>query len=256
MKLPAVAIAAVFASGIAFGLSGVISGHARSQLFVGLFFALALTSLLAAVLFLHYKRLAIAGMLSTICWVSLGIIGACIAQQPPAADHILSLVSAGKINLKSPLRYFGKLRDEPEKLPWGWGYEIGQTGVEYEGVLLPASGGLRLNLAVKSTEQALSVAALHAGDSISFLMQAKLPQVYRDEGAFDRRAYLSEQGIDLVATLRAPELLEVIEPGKRDISNWISQGRRRLRAEIDELWSNDANAAESCARCCWAIEPL
>lgn len=49
MKLPAVAIAAVFASGIAFGLSGVISGLARSQLFVGLFFALALTSLLAAV---------------------------------------------------------------------------------------------------------------------------------------------------------------------------------------------------------------
>lgn len=99
-------------------------------------------------------------MLSTICWVCLGIIGACIAQQPPAADHIVCLGNAGKINLKSPLRYFGKLRDEPEKLPWGWGYEIGLTGVEYEGVLLPASGGLRLNLAVKSTEQALSVAAL------------------------------------------------------------------------------------------------
>ena len=58
MKLPAVAIAAVFASGIAFGLSGVIGGHARSQMFLGLFFALAATSLLTAVLFLHYKQLA------------------------------------------------------------------------------------------------------------------------------------------------------------------------------------------------------
>jgi hypothetical protein len=36
-----------------------------------------------------------------------------------------------------------------------------------------------------------------------------LPQMYRDEGAFDRRAYLSHQGVDLVGALRAPELLEL-----------------------------------------------
>lgn len=243
MKLPAVAIAAVFALGIAFGLSGVIASHARSQLSVGLLFALAATSLFTAVFFLHYKRVAFASVLSAICWLSLGIVGACIAQQPRAADHILSLVSAGKIDVKSPLRYFGKLHDEPEKLPWGWGFDIALTGADYQGTLVPASGGLRLSLATKSSEQALPVATLHAGDAIAFLTQAKLPQVYRDEGAFDRRAYLSQQGVDLVATLRAPELLEVIRPGKSDVWSSISRARRRLRAEIDELWSNDVNAA-------------
>ena len=205
MRLPAVAIAAVFTSGIAFGLSGAVGGHVLSRLLLGLLFASAFTSLLTAFLFLRYKRLALAGISSAICWLSLGIAGACIAQQPRAADHILSLLSAGQVNLKSPLRYFGKLRDEPEKLPWGWGYEIALTGVEYGGVLHSASGGLRLSLATKSTEKTLPAAALHAGDSIALLTQAKLPQVYRDEGAFDRRAYLSEQGIDLTATLRAPE---------------------------------------------------
>jgi hypothetical protein len=43
MKLPVVAIAATFASGIAFGLSGVIGSHAHSQMFLGLFFGLAAT---------------------------------------------------------------------------------------------------------------------------------------------------------------------------------------------------------------------
>jgi hypothetical protein len=35
----------------------------------------------------------------------LGLAGVCIEQQPRRADHILSLVDVGKIDLKSPLRY-------------------------------------------------------------------------------------------------------------------------------------------------------
>ena len=56
----------------------------------------------------------------------------------------MTLVDAGKINLKSPLRYYGRLADDPEKLPWGNGYDIELSGVDYEGLFVPASGGLRL----------------------------------------------------------------------------------------------------------------
>ena len=41
---------------------------------------------------------------------------------------------------------------------------------------------------------------LHAGDEVAVLAEAKRPQVFKDEGAFDRRAYLSQQNIDIVAT--------------------------------------------------------
>src|ERR1700688_5059968 len=37
-----------------------------------------------------------------------GVAGVCIEEQPRRADHILSLVDARKINLKSPLRYYGR----------------------------------------------------------------------------------------------------------------------------------------------------
>jgi predicted membrane metal-binding protein len=77
---------------------------------------------------------------------------------------------------------------------------------------------------------------LHAGDSIAVLTRAKLPQVYRDDGAFDRRAYLSQQGVDLVGALRALELLELIRPARPSMFAWVSRGRWRLREEVDELW--------------------
>jgi hypothetical protein len=54
----------------------------------------------------------------------LGLTGACVYEQPRAAEAILSRVDAGTINLSTPLRYYGQLRDEPQKLPWGVGYDI------------------------------------------------------------------------------------------------------------------------------------
>jgi hypothetical protein len=42
---------------------------------------------------------------------------------------------------------------------------------------------------------------------VAVLTEAKRLQIFRDEGAFDRRAYLAQQDIDLVASLRVPELV-------------------------------------------------
>jgi hypothetical protein len=176
-----------------------------------------------------------------LCWGMLGVAGVCIQEQPRRANHILGLVDAGKINLKSPLRYYGRLADEPKKLPWGAGYHIELSGVEYQGLFIAANGGLRLGYIARADHGA--PVAVHAGDSIAVLTRAKLPPVYRDEGAFDRRAYLSQQGVDLVGVLRAPGLLELVKPAGPSIFSWVSRGRRRLREEVDELWSKDARVA-------------
>lgn len=241
MKLPALAIVTAFASGIACGLNPGITHRSSSHAFVAFLLCSAATSLLIGIVFLRRSRVVLAGLASLLCWGMLGMAGVCIAEQPRRADHILSLVGAGKINLKSPLRYYGRLADEPEKLPWGAGYNIELSGVDHEGMFVPASGGLRLGY-ITRTDQTAPV-AVHAGDSIAVLTRAKLPQVYRDEGAFDRRAYLSQQGVDLVGALRAPELLELVKPAGPSMFTWVSRGRRRLREEVDELWSNDSSVA-------------
>jgi competence protein ComEC len=242
MKLPAVAIAAAFASGIACGFTSAIARHANSRAEVALFLILSAAFLLAGV-FLNRGggHPSATAATSLCCWVLLGVAAACIQEQPRDAHHILSLADAGTINLKSPLRFDGRLRDEPETLPWGFGYQIDLTDVEYEGVSLRTSGGLQLSYARPAGEKPFQT--LHAGDAISFLTQARLPRVFRDEGAFDRRAYLSQQGVDLVATLRTGELLELVEPARPSVSGWIARARRHLREEIDVRWHDQTDVA-------------
>ncbi len=240
MKLPAIAITSIFASGIALGLTPAVARHASSRSLVIFLFAASAASLLIGIICTRFAWLAASGIVSLLCWGLLGVAGACISEQPRRPDAILSLMDTGGINLSSPLGYYGQLRGEPERLPWGVGYDIELAGVDYQGVFVPATGGLRLSYA---TREGSSVVSLHGGDRVSVLTQAKLPQVFRDEGAFDRRAYLAQQGIDLVATLRAPELLEFIAPGRPSLAGWTSRTRRAFGEEIDAVWMRQPKVA-------------
>jgi len=138
-----------------------------------------------------------------------------------------------RFSLDSPLRWHGHLRDEPAKLPWGYGLEIDLDQIEFEGPGLPLRGGLRVSFTPCSEQGSLP--ELHAGDEVSVLTEAKLPQVFRDEGVFDRRAYLAQQNIDLVAALRSPELIERPARPKHNLATRLAWIRNRLRQEIDTV---------------------
>jgi competence protein ComEC len=147
----------------------------------------------------------------------------------------------GRLPLKTPLRWHGQLRDEPTRLPWGYGYEIEISGVEFKGALQTARGGLRVSFTAHP--EGGPPPNLHAGDNVAVLAEAKLPQIFKDEGAFDRRAYLAQQNIDLVATLRAPQLIERIGPPTATMGTALARARKRLRDEIDELFEGTPQAA-------------
>ena len=241
MRLPAVAIAAAFACGILLGLHPTVERNATSFLILASSFAIVAVLILTGMYFVRIERLILAFIASLLSWAWLGFLGVCIAEQPRDANHVLSLVEKGRIPLKTPLRWQGKLRDEPTRLPWGYGYEIEISGVEIEGTLCPAQGGLRLSFtAIPEGEPPPD---LHAGDEVSVLTEAKRPQVFRDEGAFDRRAYLAQQNIDLVATLRSPRLMERIGTPAAMIGTAVAKARRRLRDEIDELFAGTPQVA-------------
>jgi hypothetical protein len=163
----------------------VVAQHNSSREFVAVLLCSAATSLLIGICFVWSSSLIGGAAGSLLCWGMLGVAAVCIQEQPRRADHVLSLVDAGKIDLKTPLRYYGQLADEPEKLAWGVSYDIELSGVEYEGRFVPASGGLRLGYIARADHPAACV--LHEGDSIAVVTRAKLPQMYRDAGAFERR---------------------------------------------------------------------
>jgi competence protein ComEC len=231
----------MFAGGVALGLYSPTAQIASSHAFLLSCFAAVCFLLFAGILLTSFGRLGLAAMASVLSWVLLGVLGACVGIQPSASDHVVALLDAGRIDLRTPLRWHGKLRDEPARLPWGFGYDVELLGVEYQGELLTARGGLRLSFATRSGEQELP--DLHAGDEVAVLTQARRPQVYRDDGAFDRRAYLAQQKIDLLATLRGPELLDRLSAPTRTIGARVARARRALREEIDTLFASTPQVA-------------
>ena len=241
MKLPAVAIAAAFAGGIALGLCVPVARLATSRAWLAAVFAIAVVSLLAALLFTHRNKLVLAGLLSLSAWLALGSLAALIAEQPLAANHIIHLVESERIDLHAPLRWHAVLRDEPARLPWGVGLEANLTGVDYQGAPLGAIGGMRISFTPHQHGESLP--ELHAGDQVELVAQAKRPPVFRDEGAFDRRAYLATQDIHLVATLRAPELIHRAAIAPPSAASMLARARSRLREQLDRLFASKPEAA-------------
>lgn len=241
MRLPAVTIAAAFACGIVLGLHPAAVRHASSASLLVSLILLAALFILVGILLVRVDRLFPAAGASLLGWILLGFLGALIGEQPHGSAHISSLLERGRIDLKSPLRWHGYLRDEPTRLPWGYGYEIELSGVEFEDAQWPVRGGLRLSFTTHTDGTLPPV--LYAGDEISVLTEARQPEVFRDEGAFDRRAYLAQQNIDLLATLRAPELIERTAAATPTVATRLARARRRLRYEIDDLFGPDSQTA-------------
>jgi competence protein ComEC len=245
VKLPAVALAAAFAGGIAIGLLPCVAARAGSRELVPGLFVFTTIALFAGAILAARNALWSAAAASLGGWIFLGITGACIAQQPRAADDVISMVDRGRLDLRTPLRWHGHLRDEPAALPWGYGYEVELSGVEFRGEFLPLHGGLRVGFSPPSGADGrlLPGPSVGAGDEITLVTDARQPQVFRDEGAFNRRAYLAGQNIALVATLRAPELLERVAPARRSAGIYIARARRRLRDEVDVLFATRPEVA-------------
>jgi competence protein ComEC len=244
VRAPAVAIVAAFVCGIVVGLYSPFASISSSIAKLSLCFGASATCAIAALLLLRSENLHASALASLLCWLMLGVTSSAIGQQPLPLDHVTQLLDQNQLSLKTPLRWHGILRDEPTRLPWGTGYEIDLSGVDYQGATIPIVGGLRLSSAQHAPTGAAVLPQLHAGDAVDVIAEAKRPPFFRDEGAFDRRAYLATQNIDLIASLRSPRLLQLTTPNSsHTVSNRIAQARARLRDEIDALFANNPQSA-------------
>jgi competence protein ComEC len=166
-------------------------------------------------------------------WVCLGAVAMVVASRPLPAEHVLSRITAGQIELKTPLRWYGHLRSEPARLPWGVGLEMELAGVETAAGMIPIVGGMRIGFTPKEGE---ALPEVHTGDEVSVMAQGRLPLVFRDAGAFDRREYLARQNIHLLATLRASSLLERISSPQATMGTRLARLRALLRERLDGLY--------------------
>jgi competence protein ComEC len=241
MKLPAVAIAAAFAGGILLGLHPSLHIPGSLRVLVLVMLTVAAVAWVVSAVFLRYDSLWLAGIASLLLWVALGSAAGLIARQPLPRNHVLQRLAASEIPLKAPLRWHGTLREEPALMPWGYVFTLDLSGVDTADSQLPLVGGMRVGFSPKEGDTPLP--PLHAGDEVSVVTQARLPLVYRDAGAFDRREFLARQNIHLAATLRASSLLEKTGTAAPSLHIRLARLRGRLRQQLDAMFPQSPEVA-------------
>jgi competence protein ComEC len=225
MKIPAVWLAAAFATGVLVR-PGSHLGAAPWLIAAG-FLILAGA---AATKFL--RTLWPAAVLALATWCALGAASISIEQIAIPRDNVNTLIASGKIDTSEPLRWRGRLREDPLRLPWGARYMIDIESVESAGRTIPAVGGLRANYFWKK-DTAEPLPPLRAGDRIEALVRARPPRNFMDPGAPDTRANLQRDGIDIIGTLRNLELLTKLDSPRPTLPQNLARARGVLLNQID-----------------------
>jgi hypothetical protein len=112
MRLPAVAIAAAFACGIVLGLHPGVVRNASSHFLLSFLSIFIAVLILLGIALVRIERLYAASASSLLTWVSLGLLGVCVAEQQRDADHVTSMVEEGRLPMKTPLRWRGRPREQ------------------------------------------------------------------------------------------------------------------------------------------------
>ncbi|MGH9685871.1 MAG: ComEC/Rec2 family competence protein [Candidatus Acidiferrales bacterium] len=234
MKLPALWIAAAFAAGIA------IAVRWPESLRVWLIVAAA--TIVMGALTAWRGSVATAWAVALIAWVALGGLAAGLERASVPANHVTRLIAAGRLDLSEPLRWRGRLREDPLSLPWGRRYEIDLEQVEIASAYVPIRGGLRVNL-YDGPQAAGAPSGLRAGDRVEALMKASPPRDFLDPGAFDVRGYLARQKIVLTGSLRSGELLQLIGRPQLTLLQRVARARGDLLARLDALFPGQRDRA-------------
>ena len=236
MKLPVVWVVSAFTAGIALALRA-----GPPWLLWWCAGAAALAISLGFVL-VWRKSVAAAGATALVAWAALGGLATMVERQAGPANDVTRLIAQGRVDTTEPLRWRGRLRENPLDLPWGRRYEIELEEVEVAGRSVSASGGLRLNLYGRASV-AQSPNDLRAGDRVEALALARPPRNFLDPGAFDFQGYLARQGIDLTGTLRSGELLQLVDRPPPGLWQRLARARANLLARLESLFPGQTERA-------------
>ena len=239
MRLPGLWPAAALAGGILLERAAPLLPMASA--------ALAIAVVLFALLQLRraprgegYLRGAwVAGL---IAWVALGALAGALQRRNVAPDDAATLIRSGRLDATEPLRWRGRLRQGPSRLPSALRYDVDLDEVEVAGHSCAVSGGLRAALNELPSTKWVEPPAVQAGDRVELLLRAHIPRNYLDPGAYDERGALERQGIELIGTLRDGSLLAVLGHPAPRLGDRFARLRIRLLAILDTLFSSAPDA--------------
>lgn len=178
----------------------------------------------------------VAWVFAMMAWVAIGGLAASVERATVSPNHIARLIAAADVDTSIALRWRGRLREDPLRLPWGQRFEIDLEQVEAAGAALRTSGGLRVNF-YPGARVAEPPAGLRAGDRVEILVKARPPRDYLNPDAFDVKGFLAREKIDVIGSLRSGELLQLVDRPSPTISQRLARARGTLLARLDSLFA-------------------
>ncbi len=233
MKLPSLFPVGLFAGGILLATAFPSFAWPRPR-----FWVLAiLLLLLSGVVTLRSNWVITSLLLAAGTWFALGITACLLERAAVSPNQASALIESGKLDSTEALRWRGRLRGDPLRVPWGWRYEIGLEQVESSSGITPVSGGLRITCyGAESAGDAPS--AIRSGDRVEAFVRARPVYNFGDPGSFDFRGYLARQDLQLQGALRDARLLTVVDHPPLSISDRLARVRGRLLDSLNELFAD------------------
>ena len=243
MKHPSLFIASSLAGGILLADLPILQAHFGARTWM-----LAALVCLAGGFWMARRSSAWLGWAAaSAAWMCLGGAACTLERTAVPANLVTSLIQQGRIATNEPLRWTGRLRQDPVRLPWGLRYDIELEQVEVAGDSLPIRGGLQVQYYSEPDSDAPP--NVRAGDRVEALVKAGLPHNYANPGGFDYRKFLARQGIELTGSLRSGDLLRLQGPpaGRGGpslrLSDRIARIRGRLLDTIDAMLAGSPGRA-------------
>jgi competence protein ComEC len=232
MKLPALLIAIFVAAGVL--AAPPIAVHVKHGIDVSV--GIALFCVVMGFGFVKLRREGLVWTAGLLAWFFLAAAAGQIERMAIPANQVMHLAGTGQLDLEEPLRWRGILRADPLRVPWGIRYDIDLQQVQGSGEWRAARGGLRASYFFDQRVSG-NPAPLRAGERVEILARARLVRNFGDPGAFDYRAALRQQGIELTATLRNPALMQVLPGPPPRLSHYVARLRGRLLNDLDAMLS-------------------
>jgi competence protein ComEC len=230
MKIPVVWCVAAFASGI------LLASRWREGM--PLWVAAAVAAMLIGA-GLAWRKLDVAAFAFALAaWIAVGACATEIERADLPSNHVARLIASNQIATDEPLRWQGRLREDPIELPWGVRYEIDLERVEIANEYRPVRGGLRVNW-YGNARMTGTPANLRAGDRVEALVKARPPRNFLDPGAYDLHGALAREKIDLIGSLRSGELLQLIDHPRPTFQQRLSRARGSLLKRLDGIFPGE-----------------
>ncbi len=229
MRLPALWPAIALACGILIERAAPLSPIASA--------ALVTVALLAGLLLLRRGAPRAAWAAGLAAWVMLGALAGELQRRDVSADNAAALISEGRVDAHQALRWRGRLRQGPSRLPAGIRYDVDLDEVEAAGRAVRVSGGLRATLEKFPSGAWMEPPPVQPGDRVELLVRAHVPRNYLNPGAFDERASLERQGIHLLGSLRDGSLLTQLSSPPPRWPDRFARLRNHLLGTLDALFA-------------------